>query len=363
MPRSADLAPGVAGVEQTEQLRAGAVVEALVGHGQQAPRSVEGVGLVAPVAEGVVLHSAADFVEALVGQLHHVEGVRDLGGVGQHRVERQAPRPRQVQHRPRDGIEPGLGLIAEPRTQPRRGAAGDHVEELPGGDIDDLRGPPLGAPAAEAGEEDLVDTERLHRPDPIDISGQQRSPVGDDGVVDGVPVRPQISRNLADGAASAADLDRRPTPGPIGDRQPRGGDAVVFVGLGGDPAPPPPATPAMLAPPQRHRPPEAREIDELDHGAVLDPRPFPTAPTRRGGDPGLDGDLEAPDQGLDDVEDVHLGQTYQQLDRARSVQHSRGSPDSDWLQTPSESQDPCYAPGTPPRSSAKRRFTATEPAR
>ncbi len=67
------VASGVAGVEQPEELGAGRVVEAFVGHGQQAPRSIQRVGLVAPVAEGVVLHSAAGLVEALVGELHHVE--------------------------------------------------------------------------------------------------------------------------------------------------------------------------------------------------------------------------------------------------------------------------------------------------
>src|SRR5690606_8419470 len=95
VPGGADLASGIAGVEQAEQLRAATVIESFVDHGEQSPGSVERVVFAAPVAEGLVLDPAADLVEPLVGQRHEVERVCDLAGVGEHRVEREPPRARE----------------------------------------------------------------------------------------------------------------------------------------------------------------------------------------------------------------------------------------------------------------------------
>lgn len=92
MPREADLAAGVAAFEESGELGAAVVVEAFAGLGEQSSRSVERVVLVAAVAEGLMLDSAADLVEAGVGQLHQVERIGHLGGVGQHRGERNANR-------------------------------------------------------------------------------------------------------------------------------------------------------------------------------------------------------------------------------------------------------------------------------
>ena len=44
-------------------------------------------------AEGLVLDPTPHFVETGVRQLHQVERIGDLGGIGEHRGERQAPRP------------------------------------------------------------------------------------------------------------------------------------------------------------------------------------------------------------------------------------------------------------------------------
>jgi len=73
VPGSADLAVGVAGVEQTEQLGAAGLVETLIGFGQQAPAPVQRVVLAAPVPAGVVLDPAAALIELGVGQLDDME--------------------------------------------------------------------------------------------------------------------------------------------------------------------------------------------------------------------------------------------------------------------------------------------------
>ena len=163
MPRGADLAVRVAGAEETQQLGAPLGVEPFVGLGQQPPTSVEGIVLAASMAQGLVLDPPADLVDPLVGQLHQMERVGDLDRVGQHGVERQPPRTRQVQHRPPNGVAPRLGPLVEPRTGTGGGAALDHIEQLAGSDIDDRGRPRLSPPAALPGEEHLIEPERGHR--------------------------------------------------------------------------------------------------------------------------------------------------------------------------------------------------------
>ena len=72
----------------------------------------------------------------------------------------------------------------------------------------------------------------------------------------------------------------------------------------------------MLAPPQRDRPPETRQIYELDDGPVLHPRPLTAVGAGRSDHDRLDGDLEVADHRLDYVQHVHRRKTYQQLARA-----------------------------------------------
>jgi len=65
------------------------------------------------MAECLVLYPSPNVVESLVGELHDMERVCDLGGAGQHCGEREPPRPRQIQRRPGDAIEPRLVLFGE----------------------------------------------------------------------------------------------------------------------------------------------------------------------------------------------------------------------------------------------------------
>lgn len=184
----------------------------------------------AAMAEGLVLHAAADLVEALVGELHQVKGISDLVGVGQHRVERQAPGPRQVQHRPADRVSPALGHRSEPLAQPGSAAVLDHVEELAAGDVDDRGGPGLGPPPSQAGEEHLVDPERRDGTDTVDIGVEERLAVGDDGVVDRMPAGAELRGDIGHGPAVAADLECRPPCGAVGDRQATSRDPRVLMG-------------------------------------------------------------------------------------------------------------------------------------
>ena len=87
VPGRGDFAVRVTGAKQAEQLPPALVVEALVGLGEQPATAIERVGLAAPVAEGLVLHPPPALVELVVGELHHMERIGDLGGTRHHRVE------------------------------------------------------------------------------------------------------------------------------------------------------------------------------------------------------------------------------------------------------------------------------------
>jgi hypothetical protein len=122
-----------------------------------------------------------------------MERIGDLGRVGQHRVEHLAVRAGHVQRRPPDLGTPRRGRVLpanapqEPRHGPprHRAAARRHVHD---------RGRPLlGPPLAALDEQRLVQPERGHRADAVRVVDQPAA-VGDDRVVDGVPVRTEIGR-------------------------------------------------------------------------------------------------------------------------------------------------------------------------
>jgi len=118
VPGSADLAAWVTSVEEPDELRSALVVESFGGFGEQAPASIQRAVLPAAVAEGVVLDPPSDLVEAPVRELHQMERIGDLVGVGEHRVERQTPGPRQVQHRPQDASRHASGWSASQSQSP-----------------------------------------------------------------------------------------------------------------------------------------------------------------------------------------------------------------------------------------------------
>src|SRR5690606_39610803 len=78
MPCEPDIASGVARREEPEKLRLAAVIESLMGLGEQPTGSIERVVAAAAVAEGLVLDTAAALIELRVGVLHEMERVRDL---------------------------------------------------------------------------------------------------------------------------------------------------------------------------------------------------------------------------------------------------------------------------------------------
>jgi hypothetical protein len=182
----------------------------------------------------------------------------------------------------------------------------------------------LGAPPARAGEEGLVETEGGDRPDPGGIVDQRRA-VGDHRVHDGVPVTAELAGDLGDGAPLPADLGGGPPAGPICHPGAGRGDPPVRLGPRAARAHRFGTAPAALAPHQGRRPPERRQIDELDRWPVLDPRPGPAARTAGDLDSGLDMHSQRLAGLVLDADDGDVGQSDEQGAHARSVGLHRDS--------------------------------------
>jgi hypothetical protein len=96
------------------QLFSAPLAQSLLCFGQEAPAPIERIGLAAPVSHGLVLHPPAAFVELGVGQLHQMERISHLNGVGHHRGEDLAVRARQIQGGVADLVPPLLALALQP---------------------------------------------------------------------------------------------------------------------------------------------------------------------------------------------------------------------------------------------------------
>ena len=103
VPRVADLAFRVAGLEQPDQLQVRLAVETLMADGHQLARSIERIGIAAALATRLVLYPRSDLVEQEVRELHDMEGIGDLDRMREHRVEHRPIRTRQIQRRPTPG--------------------------------------------------------------------------------------------------------------------------------------------------------------------------------------------------------------------------------------------------------------------
>jgi hypothetical protein len=78
----------------------------------------------------------------------------------------------------------------------------------------------------------LVESEGGDLSDTVIVGIEERLAVGDDGVVHGVPVTPELRGHLIHTPGVFADLARRPPSGPRGEELSRSGDPVVlFVQL------------------------------------------------------------------------------------------------------------------------------------
>jgi hypothetical protein len=88
----------------------------------------------------------------------------------------------------------------------------------------------LASPGADPGEEHLIEPEGFDGSETLRIVIDQGGAVGDDGVVDCVPVTPELEGDLVHAAGVATDLLGDPTPGPVAHGHAGSTDALVFLG-------------------------------------------------------------------------------------------------------------------------------------
>jgi hypothetical protein len=156
-------------------------------------------------------------------------------------------------------------------------AAFNDIEQLPGTHVNDRGRPLLLTPPSALDEQRLIESQRVERPDPRRIVDQPAA-IGDDRVVDRVPVALQIGGDLGDAAPVTPDLPRHPPSRPIAQPQPCAGDRRRQLGPRPDVTVPLRTPPATLAPHQPGAPPERRQVDQRHPITVLDPGP-PTTPS------------------------------------------------------------------------------------
>ena len=172
----------------------------------------------------------------------------------------------------------------------------------------------------------LVQAQGVDLADPVRVLDQGLA-VGDDDVVDGVPVTAELAGQIRDRAATAADLLSDPPAGPVGHHQPGRPDRGHRLGDRPDRTARCGGRTIGACAHQAGRPPERRQVDELDGPAVLDPRRSVTARAPRSG-PGLDMDAYRTIGFVHRAEHRHIAESDQQLADARVGSTSTGALES-----------------------------------
>jgi len=345
VPRHAHLTSRVAGFEQAPQLRVSVVVQAFMCDRHQLADPKQRVSIAAPVAEGVVLDAAAGLVEHEVRQLDDVKWIGNLSCVREHRVEHRPIRARQIQRCPLDRLTPCGGLLGEPCAPCGGVATWDDIEELTAGDVNDLGRPDSMAELAESAEQHLIKPDRCRCTDAVRVI-DQRSAMVHESVHHGVLVTAEIAGDLGDGSAMPADLERRPPASPVSDRRTLICDAIVDLDEGHHTAHDVRTAPALLRPDQAGPAAEARQIDEFDLEAIMQPHRPTTC--RAGRSLGAGGDRDPQELGpVADTDHVDIGQANEQFAHARSIGFQQGLLGLGRRRTPPRFVEPLPAPADP----------------
>jgi len=220
------------------------------------------------MSQRVVLHPPPALIELGVGQANQMERIGHLDRPGRHQGEHLAIGAREVQGGEAHLVTPRLAPLGQPGHGLGGRAARDDVEELAVPDIDDLGGELLAPPRTPAHHQRLVEAEGLDRAEATRVI-DQGSAIGDDGVVDRVPVAAQFGGHLVHTARAPADLFGDPPAGPVGHGQTRRRDAVVLLGPAAVGAVGIRTAPPVLVPEQSRAPAEAGQVDEGHDPLIL----------------------------------------------------------------------------------------------
>jgi len=268
-PTGGDVPVRITSSEQTLQFLGPLVVEPLLRLGQQTPASIEGIGLPSSMTERLVLDPPAALIELGVGELADMKGVGHQGGVRHHDLEDVAIGAGQIEGAELDSIPEGPSLFGQPPHGLGTAATRDDVEQLSGPDIDQLGREVLVVEGTDPDHEHLVESEGGDLADAILVGLEQGFAIGDDGVVHGVPVTPELAGHLVHTPGMLADLESRPPGGAGGEELSRSGDPVVLLGPAAHGAITVRAHPPALPPHQSAGTSLKGQVDEFDPRAVL----------------------------------------------------------------------------------------------
>jgi hypothetical protein len=344
-PARGHIPVGIAGPQEPGQLLVALGVEPLLRLGQQAPAPIEGIGLAAPMPEGLVLYPPAALVELGVGELRDMEGIGHQGGLGHHELEHPLVGAGEVEGAVLDAVPKGSTLLGQPGHRTCTAATRDDVQELASTDVDDLGGEVLSVERAEADHEHFVEAEGGDRTEPVPVRLQEGFAVGDDGVVHGVPVTTELAGHLVHAPGMSADLDGHPPGRPRREDLSRGGDPVVRFGPGTHRTVIVGALPPSLVPDEPGRTSLQRQVDQVDPGPILDSGDRPTLRTAGASGVGLDVDPGLATRSVLDAQEGDVGKSDHPHQRARRVS-LHGGPPSSVVEQPKTGGPPLRARGS-----------------
>jgi len=188
---------------------------------EQLADPIQRVGLAAPVMQGLVLHAAADLVDATVPDPHDMERIGDAGGVIEVRGQPGPERLGQVRgHHADPGQPPGI-RVGGPSPQVRRLVAFNHVDHDPRLEINQASRVDRRVAPVRPQERGLIDTEMRDRSDPAGVI-DQRSAVLDHRVHHWPPAHSELVGDARHGPGVLTDLAARLCARPTGQHDQHG---------------------------------------------------------------------------------------------------------------------------------------------
>jgi hypothetical protein len=263
--------------------------ELLLGGQQQLADAVQRIALAAPVAQGRLLHAAADLVDHQVGQPDGVEVVHHHPGMAQRGDQRARIAAPWIQRDRGDLGQPVAGTAAEPAVHRGPGAVGHHIQQPATLEIDQASDVPSRRQAGGLEEAGLVQAERGDTVQAIGILHQRPAEIGH-RPHHGRPANPEVTRHRRDRVGVLADPPTGLGAGPLGQDRPRT-DRGDLLGPGPHPTCRLGAAPDPLAPAQHHRPAASGQVAYPDRAAAVGFGSHPTALTADHSGRGLNDEL------------------------------------------------------------------------
>ncbi len=221
------------------------------------------------VVELLLLDSASDLIQSVVGEFDDVEVINNLGGFGQDDVEDGLVSRRHVQGAKVDTVLPFRGLTVQKSCYINVFSAWNNVDDLVVFDIAD-GSDVTGSVSFQASKASLVQADRAGAVQAFVVCGKQYFTVAAHSVIYRVPVASQFSGYLFDGSSST-DLFGCPFRSPGCHATLGGSDPGICTDPGRHFACHVGAFEPVFTPGQTHWFPVDRQVNVRHLGSVFDP--------------------------------------------------------------------------------------------